>query len=199
MVCVHSMFRRHHHVLTANVFRCEYIFYRGLYRTSYARISRGIITDTETQIGQFVVPAPGHTVVDDSEPARYRRSRKEVLPIEHVSLPYTLLSGYPHEFVISPGSGSQWNTMEMTRKEVSMDTIIMYLERSAFLPSSYPHSTDALHPMDSLCIINFLKVLLYERCNHSALLEIYLSTRTHLAGVCMYHVYYPYLAPWMYL
>ncbi|KAF5327734.1 hypothetical protein D9619_004534 [Psilocybe cf. subviscida] len=62
---------------------CEYIFYRGLYRTSYARISRGIITDTETQIGQFVVPAPGHTVVDDSEPARYRRSRKEVLPIEH--------------------------------------------------------------------------------------------------------------------
>ncbi|EGO24579.1 hypothetical protein SERLADRAFT_369838 [Serpula lacrymans var. lacrymans S7.9] len=35
---------------------CEYIFYRGLYRTSYARLSRGIVTDTELQIGQFWFP-----------------------------------------------------------------------------------------------------------------------------------------------
>ncbi|KAJ3507077.1 hypothetical protein NLJ89_g6510 [Agrocybe chaxingu] len=62
---------------------CEYIFYRGLYRTAYARVSRGIITDTETQIGQFVLPRHGHNVTDDSLPARYLRSRKEDLPVEH--------------------------------------------------------------------------------------------------------------------
>jgi len=62
---------------------CEYIFYRGLYRTSYARISRGVITDTETQIAQFVLPRHGHRVNDDSFAARYRRSRKEELPVDH--------------------------------------------------------------------------------------------------------------------
>jgi hypothetical protein len=62
---------------------CEYIFYRGLYRTSYARLSRGIITDTELQIGQFVLPKFNHTVVDESEEARYRRSKKEGLGVEH--------------------------------------------------------------------------------------------------------------------
>ena len=63
--------------------RCEYIFYRGLYRTSYARVSRGILTDTEMQIGQFVVPKHGTNVTDDSLEARYRRSRKEVLSQHH--------------------------------------------------------------------------------------------------------------------
>ncbi|KAJ7274491.1 Frag1/DRAM/Sfk1 family-domain-containing protein [Mycena haematopus] len=62
---------------------CEYILYRGLYRTSYARISRGKVTDTELQIGQFVVPPYGTTVVDDSEEARYLRSAKEDLPEDY--------------------------------------------------------------------------------------------------------------------
>ncbi|KAF9036160.1 Frag1/DRAM/Sfk1 family-domain-containing protein [Panaeolus papilionaceus] len=62
---------------------CEYIFYRGLYRTSYARVSQGIITDTEVQIGQFVLPRRGHNVTDDSKEARYRRSVKEDLPQDH--------------------------------------------------------------------------------------------------------------------
>ncbi|KAJ6513352.1 Frag1/DRAM/Sfk1 family-domain-containing protein [Mycena sanguinolenta] len=62
---------------------CEYILYRGLYRTSYARISRGKVTDTELQIGQFVVPPYGTTVVDDSKEARYLRSAKEDLPEDH--------------------------------------------------------------------------------------------------------------------
>ncbi|KAJ7903628.1 Frag1/DRAM/Sfk1 family-domain-containing protein [Mycena olivaceomarginata] len=62
---------------------CEYIFYRGMYRTSYARVSRGPVTDTELQIGQFVVPPYGTTVVDDSEAARYLRSQKEDLPKDH--------------------------------------------------------------------------------------------------------------------
>ncbi|KAF7330483.1 Protein cwh43 [Mycena venus] len=62
---------------------CEYIFYRGMYRTSYARISRGKVTDTELQIGQFVLPPYGTTVVDESEEARYLRSQKEELPEDH--------------------------------------------------------------------------------------------------------------------
>jgi hypothetical protein len=141
MVRVHATPCRWHHILTFNIFRCEYIFYRGLYRTAYARISRGIITDTETQIGQFVVPAPGHNVVDDSDPARYRRSRKEILPVEHVS-PLIRCSECQNPRLMSAHSGSQWNTMEMQKKEASMDTITMYLERSAFLPSLYLPSTD---------------------------------------------------------
>lgn len=66
--------------------RCEYIFYRGLYRTSYARISRGIITDTELQIGQFVVPRHGETEIVDDLHARYLRVHKEELPEDHVCL-----------------------------------------------------------------------------------------------------------------
>ncbi|KAI0350036.1 hypothetical protein OH77DRAFT_1431428 [Trametes cingulata] len=62
---------------------CEYIFYRGLYRTSYARVSRSTITDTEMQIGQFVVPKPGEVIVDDSKEARYMRAWKEELPVDH--------------------------------------------------------------------------------------------------------------------
>ncbi|ETW82916.1 hypothetical protein HETIRDRAFT_458538 [Heterobasidion irregulare TC 32-1] len=62
---------------------CEYIFYRGLYRTAYARVSRSTITDTELQIGQFVVPRYGHAVVNDTEEDRYLRAWKEQLPEEH--------------------------------------------------------------------------------------------------------------------
>ncbi|KAJ7931407.1 Frag1/DRAM/Sfk1 family-domain-containing protein [Mycena leptocephala] len=65
---------------------CEYILFRGFYRTAYARISRGKVTDTELQIGRFVLPAHGTTVVDESEEARYLRSQKEDLPEDHVSV-----------------------------------------------------------------------------------------------------------------
>ncbi|KAK3377124.1 Frag1/DRAM/Sfk1 family-domain-containing protein [Lasiosphaeria ovina] len=41
---------------------CEYILYKGLRRTGYARVSRSTITDTELQVAKFVVPRPG----DDS-------------------------------------------------------------------------------------------------------------------------------------
>ncbi|KAH3684004.1 hypothetical protein WICPIJ_005027 [Wickerhamomyces pijperi] len=34
---------------------CEYILYKKLKRTGYARISRGTITDTEVQVGKFVI------------------------------------------------------------------------------------------------------------------------------------------------
>ncbi|KAJ2777551.1 Protein cwh43 [Coemansia javaensis] len=35
---------------------CQYIGYRGVKRVGYARVSRGTITDTEIQVGKFVVP-----------------------------------------------------------------------------------------------------------------------------------------------
>ncbi|KAG6882992.1 hypothetical protein C0992_010037, partial [Termitomyces sp. T32_za158] len=62
---------------------CEYIMYRGLYRTSYARISRGSITDTELQIGQFALPKHGTRVTNETHTARYLRSHKEALPEYH--------------------------------------------------------------------------------------------------------------------
>ncbi|KAK4611926.1 hypothetical protein CLAFUW4_13195 [Fulvia fulva] len=40
---------------------CEYILYKGMKRTGYARLSRGTITDTELQVGKFRVGAPEDT------------------------------------------------------------------------------------------------------------------------------------------
>ncbi|QSZ31418.1 hypothetical protein DSL72_000983 [Monilinia vaccinii-corymbosi] len=37
---------------------CEYILYKGLRRSAYARVSRGTITDTEIQVGKFLVGEP---------------------------------------------------------------------------------------------------------------------------------------------
>ncbi|KAF2242021.1 calcofluor white hypersensitive protein-like protein [Trematosphaeria pertusa] len=37
---------------------CEYILYKGLRRTGYARVSRSTITDTELQVAKFVVDQP---------------------------------------------------------------------------------------------------------------------------------------------
>ncbi|KAH9178360.1 hypothetical protein EDB89DRAFT_2064132 [Lactarius sanguifluus] len=63
---------------------CEYIFYRGLHRTAYARISRGSITDTELQVGQFAVSRYGKTTTAEvAEADRYLRAWKEELPEEH--------------------------------------------------------------------------------------------------------------------
>ncbi|KAH7912023.1 Frag1/DRAM/Sfk1 family-domain-containing protein [Hygrophoropsis aurantiaca] len=62
---------------------CEYVMYRGLYRTAYARVSRGIVTDTELQIGQFVLPKHGSGITNETEEARMLRSWKEELPEDH--------------------------------------------------------------------------------------------------------------------
>ena len=56
-------------------------------------MSRGKITDTELQVGQFVVPPFGHSIVDESEAARYSRKFKEDLPVDHVSTTVSLLYG----------------------------------------------------------------------------------------------------------
>ena len=64
---------------------CEYIFYRGMYRTAYARVSRSTITDTELQIGQFILPKHGMAVTNETTEAQYLRAWKEEMPPEHVS------------------------------------------------------------------------------------------------------------------
>ncbi|CUA75942.1 Protein cwh43 [Schizosaccharomyces pombe 972h-] [Rhizoctonia solani] len=63
---------------------CEYILYRGLWRVGYARVSRSTITDTELQIGKFVLPKHGSTVLGESNDDRYIRSRKEDMPPGHL-------------------------------------------------------------------------------------------------------------------
>lgn len=48
---------------------CEYILYKGIKRTGYARISRSTITDTELQVGKFVVgesPSYDNVRIDES-------------------------------------------------------------------------------------------------------------------------------------
>ncbi|KAL6709473.1 Protein cwh43 [Coniothyrium glycines] len=48
---------------------CEYILYKGLKRSGYARVSRDSITDTELQVGKFVVGQPenGNEVLHESQ------------------------------------------------------------------------------------------------------------------------------------
>lgn len=54
---------------------CEYILYKGLKRTGYARVSRSTITDTELQVGKFVVGAGQHGDYVDEE-GRSMRGRR---------------------------------------------------------------------------------------------------------------------------
>ncbi|KAL7269409.1 Protein cwh43 [Rhizina undulata] len=54
---------------------CEYILYRGLRRIGYARVSRSTITDTEIQLGKFIVGQHegSNDQIDESEvPEPYR-------------------------------------------------------------------------------------------------------------------------------
>jgi hypothetical protein len=49
---------------------CEYILYKNIKRTGYARVSRSTITDTELQVGKFVVgdPSPSTNArIDESQ------------------------------------------------------------------------------------------------------------------------------------
>lgn len=66
---------------------CEYIFYRGLYRTAYVRVSRSTITDTELQIGQFVLPKHGTSITNETTEGQYLRAWKEELSPGQVTCP----------------------------------------------------------------------------------------------------------------
>jgi hypothetical protein len=90
---------------------CEYIFYRGLHRTAYARISRGSVTDTELQVGQFVVPSYGTTTGEGEVPEAdlYLRSWREDLPKEHVRpLSLSSLSLLTHMLSLSRRRTPKW-------------------------------------------------------------------------------------------
>ena len=49
-------------------------------------MSRGIVTDTELQIGQFVLPKHGFVLANQTEESRLLRTWKEDLPEHHVRL-----------------------------------------------------------------------------------------------------------------
>lgn len=55
---------------------CEYILYKGLKRTAYARVSRSTITDTEIQVGKFKI---GERESED-EAERNRRIEESEVP-----------------------------------------------------------------------------------------------------------------------
>jgi hypothetical protein len=62
---------------------CEYILFKGLRRTGYARVSRSTITDTELQVAKFVVPASeedGVSVWNAPKLLRDRRVPEEEVP-----------------------------------------------------------------------------------------------------------------------
>ncbi|WWD19737.1 hypothetical protein CI109_104201 [Kwoniella shandongensis] len=50
---------------------CEYIAFRGLWRIGYARIHESDISDTELQIGKFLLPKPGGPVRYESNQEMY--------------------------------------------------------------------------------------------------------------------------------
>lgn len=61
---------------------CEYILYKRLKRVGYARVSRSTITDTELQVGKFVVPRKGEMagVEGAGEEERGRRADEWDVP-----------------------------------------------------------------------------------------------------------------------
>lgn len=62
---------------------CEYILYKGLRRTGYARVSRSTITDTELQVAKFVIPETAEEAAalwTADEEARNRRVDEAEIP-----------------------------------------------------------------------------------------------------------------------
>ncbi|WWC64717.1 uncharacterized protein I303_107328 [Kwoniella dejecticola CBS 10117] len=50
---------------------CEYIAFRGLWRIAYSRVHESDISDTELQVGKFMLPKPGHPVHYESNKELY--------------------------------------------------------------------------------------------------------------------------------
>ena len=50
---------------------CEYIAFRGLWRIGYARVHESDISDTELQVGKFLLPSPGEKAVYADDKERY--------------------------------------------------------------------------------------------------------------------------------
>ncbi|KAI5806134.1 Frag1/DRAM/Sfk1 family-domain-containing protein [Geopyxis carbonaria] len=76
---------------------CEYILYRGLRRIGYARVSRGTITDTEIQLGKFVVGEP--------------ESSDEQIPESKIPMGYR----FPEKFKGEGVRGHQYHVFDQPR------------------------------------------------------------------------------------
>ncbi|RYP07918.1 hypothetical protein DL764_002189 [Monosporascus ibericus] len=64
---------------------CEYILYKYLNRVGYARVSRGMVSDTELQVAKFVVPKGEEekaqiAVLDGDPQGRNRRAQERDVP-----------------------------------------------------------------------------------------------------------------------
>ncbi|KAJ1910607.1 Protein cwh43 [Tieghemiomyces parasiticus] len=64
---------------------CQYVAYRGLQRTGYARVARGTITDTEIQMGKFIVDGRtyNNTEVDARSASNLRVEESHYPPALH--------------------------------------------------------------------------------------------------------------------
>ncbi|ORX35356.1 Frag1/DRAM/Sfk1 family-domain-containing protein [Kockovaella imperatae] len=59
---------------------CEYIAFRGLWRIGYARVHESDITDTELQVGKFMLPRPGEKVIYESNQEMYWHIGEDDVP-----------------------------------------------------------------------------------------------------------------------
>lgn len=89
------------------------------------RVSRDTITDTELQIGQFVVPLGGTIITNHTTEALYPRVPRELLPKEHVCNFH--FSG----FLVYSLSSSGFLMHIMVKGNVGTDT--MYLMKCVLL------------------------------------------------------------------
>ena len=50
---------------------CEYIAFRGLWRIGFARVHESTISDTELQVGKFMLARPGEKVLYETNEEMY--------------------------------------------------------------------------------------------------------------------------------
>lgn len=59
---------------------CEYLGFRNLWRVAYSRLEHSDVTDTELQVGKFILPMPGQTVRYESDADLYWHIAEENIP-----------------------------------------------------------------------------------------------------------------------
>lgn len=59
---------------------CEYLGFRGLWRVAYGRIHHGDVTDTELQVGRFILPLPGQNATYKDHDEMYWHIGEQDIP-----------------------------------------------------------------------------------------------------------------------